>query len=282
MSPARELPPALRARLRAFRSSEGQLVALTGAGISAESGIPTFRGKEGYWVAGSREYQPQEMATHQMFERDPELVWAWYLYRRQVCLQAQPNAGHHALVEIEQRLGDRWLLITQNVDGLHLRAGSSRARTYQIHGNVDFARCDAECGQPLWPLPKALGRHRSKDAPLSADEQRQLRCPSCEGWARPHVLWFDECYDEEHFRFQSSIEAAASAEILLVVGTSGATNLPLQVGTLALRSGAAIVDINPEANPFAQLAAAADEGVFLRGSSGDYLPLIAAELSRGS
>ncbi|HVV49677.1 MAG TPA: Sir2 family NAD-dependent protein deacetylase, partial [Polyangia bacterium] len=102
----------------------GPIVFLTGAGISAESGIPTFRGAEGYWRVGSRNYQPTEMAAAAAFARMPEEVWRWYLYRRGVCRAAAPNDAHRALVALERRLGARFLLVTQNVDGLHLRAGS--------------------------------------------------------------------------------------------------------------------------------------------------------------
>ncbi|PID39370.1 MAG: RNA polymerase subunit sigma [Proteobacteria bacterium] len=277
------LPHALAERLHAFAGGRGQLVVLTGAGISAESGIPTFRGKEGYWVVGSKEYHPQEMATFAMFKRRPEEVWAWYLYRRTICRGAEPNDGHRAVVELEQLLGDRFLLITQNVDGLHLRAGNSLARTYQIHGNVDYARCVEPATSAPWALPEDLPP-KEKGAGLSDAERVLLRDGgggACRGWARPHVLWFDECYDEETFRFESSLRAAASADILLVVGTSGATNLPMQVGTMALRQGAMIVDLNPEPNPFSELAAEAQQGFFLQGPSGAYLPLIVEALRGG-
>ena len=115
------------------RAGSGPLVFLTGAGISAESGIPTFRGPEGYWTVGSREYRPEELATYEAFTRMPDEVWAWYLYRRGVCRAARPNPAHLALVELERALGDRFLLVTQNVDGLHLRAGHSAERVLQIH-----------------------------------------------------------------------------------------------------------------------------------------------------
>jgi len=250
-------------------------VALTGAGISAESGIPTFRGREGYWTVGSREYQPEEMATFAMFSRQPEAVWSWYLYRRGVCRAARPNAGHQALVRLDRRLGERFLLLTQNVDGLHLRAGSPPARTYQIHGNLDHARCARECGAELALLPELPAKPRGEG--LSEEERALLRC-RCGAWLRPHVLWFDECYDEEHFRFHSSLEAAAHAALLVVAGTSGATNLPMQVGQLALASGAAIVDVNPEANPFARLAERAGRGFALCGPAAELLPLLADAL----
>jgi len=274
-APADNLPEDLVQRLKNFTSGGGTLVALTGAGISAESGIPTFRGKEGYWTVGSTEYHPQEMATHAMFSREPEEVWAWYLYRRTVCRAAGPNEGHRAVVDMEQALGDRFLLLTQNVDGLHLRAGNSPGRTFQIHGNIDFARCDADCGQAIFALPDDLS-DKEKGAGITDEERGILRCPSCGGWARPHVLWFDECYDEEHFRFDSSMRAAVAASVLLVVGTSGATNLPMQVGQAALRHGALIIDVNPEPNPFSSMATRAETGYYLQGGGGDMLPAIAA------
>ena len=254
----------------------GRLVVLTGAGISAESGIPTFRGKEGYWTVGSREYHPQEMATFSMFQRHPEEIWAWYLYRRSVCRAAEPNAGHRAVVALEQQLADRFLLITQNVDGLHLRAGNSPDRTYQIHGNIDYARCVG--GDHRWALPLDW-EPKGKAEPLSESELTYLRDESCaDGWARPHVLWFDECYDDQNFHFHASLQAAADTDLLLVVGTSGATNLPMQVGSVALQKGATIIDVNPEPNPFSELAVRAERGFFLQGSAGEYLPRIAAAL----
>lgn len=277
MAEQNALPAALERRLQELAGGEDTLVVLTGAGISAESGIPTFRGKEGYWTVGAREYHPQEMATHAMFRQKPEEVWSWYLYRRTVCRGARPNPGHEAVVRMEQLLKERFLLITQNVDGLHLRAGNSLERTFQIHGNIDYARCAKECTGELFPLPDDLG-DKARGEGLTHREREALVCPRCGGRARPHVLWFDECYDEEHFRFNSSLRAAATAGVLLVVGTSGATNLPMQVGQMALSTGATIVDINPEPNPFSAMAQRADNGFYLQGSGGDHLPPVAAAL----
>lgn len=273
------LPGGLLERLASLRE-DGSLVVLTGAGISAESGIPTFRGREGYWTVGSREYHPQEMATFAMFERQPEEVWSWYLYRRTICRAAQPNAGHLAVVALERALGARFLLITQNVDGIHLRAGNSTERTYQIHGNIDYARCVEPAGLPPWPLPDDL-EPKEKGAGLTTRERELLSGGldgRCRGWARPHVLWFDECYDDQYFHFTSSLKAASEADLLLVVGTSGATNLPMQVGMVALQRGATIVDVNPDSNPFSEMAERAEGGFFLQGPSGDFLPAIAAAL----
>jgi NAD-dependent deacetylase len=266
----------LLAAARAIAAKEGRLVVLTGAGISAESGIPTFRGPEGYWTVGSREYRPEEMATLSMFSRNPDEVWQWYLYRLGVCRRAEPNAGHLAVKRMEDALGDRFLLITQNVDGLHLRAGSSLERTYQIHGNIDFMRCANDCTRDFFPLPDSV-ETKGKDDPLTDADREALKCPRCGGLGRPHVLWFDECYDEEHYRFNSSIQAAVDADMLLIVGTSGATNLPMQVGAIAARSGALLVDVNPDPNPFSALAEQSG-GFFCQGPSGAVLPAIADAL----
>jgi NAD-dependent deacetylase len=264
----------LAAILEELRRTGGRVVALTGAGISAESGIPTFRGAEGFWVVGSRNYMPQEMATHEMFERAPEEVWRWYLYRFGVCRHAEPNAGHAALVRLERALGDRFTLVTQNIDGLHRRAGSQRV--FCIHGDAAWVRCAADCGVGLLDLPHFPPR--GKDDPFTEAERRALTCPRCGGWLRPHVLWFDECYDEDNYRMDSALRAAGAAHLLLVVGTSGATNLPMQIGRTAFMRGAALVDVNPEENPFAELCEGSDRGYFARGGAGELLPGIVAAL----
>ena len=250
---------------------------LTGAGISAESGIPTFRGPEGYWRTGSRHYQPEQLATRAAFDAMPVAVWGWYLHRYRVCTQAEPNAAHHALVEVEQLLGERFLLITQNVDGLHRRAGSKADQTYEIHGNIAYARCSAGC-VGLAPVSKLIDHF-----PTEA-EARELpaafHCDECGARLRPHVLWFDEFYDEPLFRFESSRRAAAGAALLVVIGTTGGTNLPLQIGQLAARSGCPIVVINPEPNPFSEWVAESSNGLYLEGRAGDWLPALAGELRR--
>ena len=225
----------MEAALAACRAARGPVVVLTGAGVSAESGIPTFRGKEGYWTVGSREYHPQELATHAAFTRMPWDVWAWYLYRRGVCRRAEPNAAHRALAALDCDL------ITQNVDGLHRRAGSRRL--YPIHGDIDHMRCADDCCLDIFAMPEDV-----------ADPKAQLRCPRCGGMARPHVLWFDESYDEPRFFLDTSRRLAAHAGLLVVAGTSAQTNLPWQVVTLALRAGATVIDVNIEDNPFGEIA----------------------------
>jgi len=268
------MEPKLAQLLAGVRARSGNVLALTGAGISAESGIPTFRGAEGYWVVGSRNYMPQEMATNEMFQRAPDEVWRWYLYRFGVCKDARPNAGHAALVDLERALGDRFTLVTQNIDGLHRRAGSTRV--FCIHGDAAYVRCADECGLGVVDLPPGLVPRG--DGQLAPAEREALRCPRCKGWLRPHVLWFDEYYDEEHYRMESALRAAGAADLLLVVGTSGATNLPMQIGQLAYRRGAALVDVNPEENPFAEMASFSRNGFFARGSACERLPEIVRAL----
>ena len=250
---------------------------MTGAGISAESGIPTFRGEEGYWTVGSTNYHPMEMATAEAYRRMPEEVWRWYLYRRSVCRKAQPSPAHLALVRLEEALGDRFLLVTQNVDGLHLRAGNTEARTYQIHGNIDFLRCGDEPGS-LRPIPRAIGEDWEADTPFTEAAGALLSC--CDGGqlARPHVLWFDECYDEPLFHFESSLRAASAAALLIVIGTSGATNLPMQVGAIVAERGAPMIVINQDPSPFSRFAERSARGAFLEGAAGVHLPPLVEHL----
>ncbi|HEY8339957.1 MAG TPA: Sir2 family NAD-dependent protein deacetylase [Egibacteraceae bacterium] len=241
----------------------GRVVVLTGAGVSTASGIPTFRGPGGYWTVGSEVYTPEEIATRATFERAPEAVWDWYLQRLAACRAAEPNAAHRALVRLEEALGDRFTLITQNVDGLHRRAGSSAARTYLVHGDLASMRCSAECGAPIQPVPDDAAAH-----------PEALRCERCGARMRPHVLWFDEVYDEERFRFDSSLAAARDAALLVTVGTSGATTLPVLVVETAVAAGAALVDVNPEPNPFGELAARLERGAALRAPAVEAVPAL--------
>jgi NAD-dependent deacetylase len=197
-----------------------RLLVLTGAGVSAESGIPTFRGAGGLW----REHRAEELATPEAFAQDPELVWEWYQWRRTICNGAEPNAAHRVIAALEQRVPS-FLLATQNVDGLHRRAGSSRI--IALHGNIDDARCTA-CHTvfALEPQPPLLPP-----------------CPACGSLSRPHILWFGETY------WPGTLEAAwtfaAQADAVLVVGTSGAVGPPAYLALEAIRSGAFSVEVNP-------------------------------------
>lgn len=257
--------------------SSTSVVVLTGAGISAESGIPTFRGSEGYWRVGSRNYRPMELATAAAFARMPDDVWGWYLYRRAVCRAAAPNRAHLALAELEGRLDDRFLLVTQNVDGLHLRAGSSARRIYQIHGNIDYMRCTRECTLALVPIPDALGTIWEKGRIPGPAEKAHLVCSRCGAPSRPHVLWFDEYYDEERFRFESSLRAVDRAAELVVIGTSGATNLPTQMCNRAAQRGARLIVVDTEPTSFSALAESGS-GEFLHGAATEIVPALCERL----
>lgn len=263
----------------------GSILALTGAGVSAESGIPTFRGEEGYWRIGSRNYFPEELATRAAFERMPEEIWGWYLYRRSICRAAAPNAAHLALVKLEQALtsrgeAERFVLVTQNVDGLHLRAGNTSERTYQIHGNIDFMRSIDDRDTRCFPIPAEIGEHWERGQPIGARERALLVSPDGTP-ARPHVLWFDETYDEERFRFHSTLTAIDRAALAIVVGTSGATNLPSMVVHRAIERRIPLVILNRDESTFSALASGRQSARFLQGHAGDLLPpLVDALLAR--
>jgi len=249
------------------------ITVLTGAGISAESGIPTFRGPEGFWTIGSKEYHPQKMATYHMFTKKPDEVWTWYLYRMGICAQANPNPGHMALVEMEKIFGDRFTLITQNVDNLHLRAGNSPEKTFQVHGNVFFMRCTRQCSASVYRLPPEINP-KARNESLTDTDRQLLKCPDCGALTRPHVLWFDETYDEDYYRFYSALQTARNTDLLLTVGTSGATNLPTRVIQEVYAHGGTIIDINIEDNPFAQIAEKSHRGGCIKAPSARALPEI--------
>ena len=280
-TPITDLDPRAAEIVETALERGGLLLVLTGAGISAASGIPTFRGPEGYWTVGSEVYTPERLATSATFRRQPEQVWGWYLWRLGVCRAAAPNAAHEALVELERLLGERFLLVTQNVDGLHQRAGSSPQRTYPIHGHLERMRCADACHRDLRPVPEDLPP-KDRDEPLTEVERERLTCPRCGGWMRPHVLWFDEVYDEEHFRFDSSLRAAEHAALLVTVGTSGATNLPMLIVQTAVQAGAALLDVNPDLNPFGELADRLPEGLAVRAPATDALPALRDHLGARS
>jgi NAD-dependent deacetylase len=269
------MEPSLEKLLKEFVHSQKMITVLTGAGISAESGIPTFRGPEGYWTIGSEEYHPQEMATRRMFLKQPQEVWRWYLYRLSVCAGTEPNPGHLAVAGMERLFGDRFRLVTQNVDNLHLRAGSTPERTFQIHGNIFLMRCADECSETLTPVPAAF-ENWSRDRDLTPEAAALLRCPRCGGRSRPHVLWFDEVSNEPFYRLTSTLDVARRTDLLIVAGTSGTTNLPNKVAwEVSRRYRAVIVDINIDVNPFAALATR-QGGFAVKGTCGQVLPEILA------
>ncbi|MBM3748780.1 MAG: NAD-dependent deacylase [Acidobacteria bacterium] len=228
---------------RAWLQAASSVAVLTGAGISAESGIPTFRGAGGLW----RQYRPEELATPEAFQRDPRLVWEWYDWRRGLIAAASPNPGHHALAELEQRVAD-FTLITQNVDGLHDRAGSRNL--LKLHGDIWTLRC-LGCGR----------EQRDERTPLP---ELPPRC-DCAGLLRPGVVWFGEALPPRVW--EAAGQAAASAEVFLVVGTSAVVYPAAGLTWTAKAAGARVIEVNPEETPFS-----AHVDCSLRGPAGVLLP----------
>lgn len=204
---------------------------LTGAGVSAESGVPTFRGEQGLW----RDHRPEQLATQTAFQRDPDVVWEWYDWRRSLIDDCQPNAAHSALAAMEQALCD-FTLITQNVDGLHQAAGN--VNVLELHGNIWRVRC-TNC------------TYLSEDRRVPLPEIPP-HCPECDALLRPDVVWFGECLPEHVL--EAAWAAAARCKTMLVIGTSAvvypAASLPLE----AVRSGARLIEFNPVRTPLSQHA----------------------------
>jgi len=229
--PAADAPPAA---LREALAGARRIAVLTGAGMSAESGIPTFRGaRNGLWAR----FDPQQLATAEAFEADPERVWAWYEWRRLLVAQALPNAGHRALAALAARLpsGGSLRIVTQNVDDLHERAGS-QAVTH-LHGSLFAPRC-FDCGRPFdTPLS-------GQNAAAPREHLAPPRCPACGGAVRPGVVWFGVALPEGPWR--QALEAVAQADLLLVVGTSGLVQPAASLPAVARRQGTPVAVINPE------------------------------------
>lgn len=243
-----EKPVDLIERARAWVEEAANVAVLTGAGISAESGIPTFRGAGGLW----RQFRAGDLATPEAFRRDPHLSWEWYDWRRGVLAKAQPNAGHYALAELERRK-PQFTLITQNVDGLHRQAGSSAV--LEIHGSIWTLRCTC-CGRE-W---------LDRSVPLTL----LPRCAICRGLARPGVVWFGENLNPKIWA--AAEEAASSSDVFLVVGTSAVVYPAAGLAPLARSARAKVIEVNIEPTPMSGLVDCA-----LTGRAGEILPeLIAA------
>ena len=238
------------------------VVVFTGAGVSAESGIPTFRDAlTGLW----QRFDPGELATPEAFRHDPALVWGWYEWRRAKVLQAQPNPAHQAIAELARRV-PRLTLVTQNVDDLHERAGSTAV--IHLHGSLHRPRCFA-CARPFEGLDAA---------PQEPAEGRRLeppRCPHCGGRVRPGVVWFGEELPED--ALQQAFAAAQACDLLLSVGTSGVVYPAARIPQLALESGARVVHVN--AQPVAIHGA---REYSLIGAAGTVLPELLARAFAGA
>lgn len=201
------------------------ITVLTGAGISADSGVPTFRGTDGLW----NNFRPEELASPDAFERDPHLVWEWYNWRRELIAKTRPNAAHVALVELERQTPRFWL-ITQNVDGLHPSAGTEHLS--EIHGNIWKVRCTG-CGK--------IEEDRTLPIPLLPI------CTSCQSLLRPHIVWFGESLDPEDLR--QCYAALEQCEVFLIIGTSGQVYPAASFGPVAKDRGAFVVELNVDPTP---------------------------------
>jgi NAD-dependent deacetylase len=232
--------------IESLRDAE-KIVALTGAGISAESGLATFRDAQtGLWS----KFKPEELATAEAFRRDPKFVQDWYAWRREQALKAKPNAGHLALAEMETRAPE-FLLITQNVDGLHARAGSKRI--VELHGNIHRFRCfENDCASDKFDVASG-------------------RCRSCGGNLRPDVVWFGEMLPVN--ALESAISAAERCDVFLSIGTSNVVYPAADLWRRAKDSSAIVIEINKDATPLTPLA----DYSFL-GKAGEILPALVEQI----
>jgi len=237
-------------RLRAARS----IVVVTGSGVSAGSGIPTFRGEHGLW----REYRAEDLATPEAFAHNPQLVWEWYDWRRALIAACKPNAAHEILARWSARPG--FTLITQNVDGLHELAGTKNV--IRFHGSIWELRCAAGCGAPAW---------ENRTAPMPA---LPPACPACGGLARPGVVWFGETIDPDVL--ERSSEAAAGAEVFLSIGTSSLVYPAAGLLNVARRGGAFAAEINPGAT-----GASGDVDLAIAAPAEDALPMLDVRIRMG-
>jgi NAD-dependent deacetylase len=234
-----EFPAALLQSLRTAK----KIVVLTGAGISAESGLATFRDAQtGLWS----KFKPEELATAEAFQRNPKLIWDWYAWRREQALEAEPNAGHFALAEMEKRAPE-FLLVTQNVDGLHTRAGSKRI--VELHGNIHRFRCFAN------------------DCTSDNFDVEHGRCRSCNGNLRPDVVWFGEMLPVD--AFETAVTTAETCDVFFSIGTSNVVYPAADLWRRAKDSGAIVIEINKDPTPLTPLA---DHS--FHGKAGEILPTL--------
>lgn len=227
-----------------------KICALTGAGISAESGIPTFRGKDGLW----NKYDPTELATPQAFARDPKLVWEWYNWRREIIAKAQPNPGHISLARLEEKYKEDFVVITQNVDGLHRKAGNKNV--LEIHGNIWKVKCtscsfeDFDYRVPLPEIPP--------------------KCPHCGAFLRPGVVWFGEMLPVDVM--DKVEEWLRKCDLMMVIGTSGVVQPAASFAFIAKQYDATVIEVNIQATPITEIA-----DISISGKAGEILPQLIQE-----
>lgn len=257
------------------KEHRNQITFLTGAGISSDSGIPTYRGSDGIWVKGTKYHKPEEFGTKEYFDDHQEEVWQYSLFRKKMIEEALPNDSHETIARIEKLLGDRFQLITQNIDNLHRRSGNQRI--YEIHGNYREVKCSSDCKEIL-PIPTPL-KSKEQTEDLSEGEIKALQCPTCGSWLRPNVLWFDEYYDEKTNKKFSALKVAKNTGLLFIIGTSGATSLPQEIARTTIKYGGYVVDLNIEDNHFTELLKSNKRKLIIRKPSREVLPEIENTIS---
>lgn len=229
-----------------FLTSATRIAVLTGAGVSQESGLRTFRDTQaGLWA----QYKPEDLASPEAFARDPKLVWDWYAWRREAVKGVRPNPGHYALVELEQKVSE-FMLITQNVDGLHRFAGNKNV--LELHGNIQRVRC-ADCGTfaEIW----------------GDDTESVPTCAACGGLLRPDVVWFGETLPRAEL--ESAVLAARASQVFFSIGTSGVVQPAASLAHAARNNGSVVVEINAESTPLTPKVDFA-----FHGKSGEILPAL--------
>lgn len=229
-----------------------KILALTGSGISKGSGIPTFRGKDGLW----KNYNAMDLATPQAFKKDPELVWEWYTWRMNLILEKEPNAAHYALAKL-QKHGLLAKLITQNVDSLHNRAGTSEP--IEIHGNIFRAKCTS-CDYKTT---------------VKKPPQKPPVCPNCNSLLRPDVVWFGESLESKTIRESYNL-LTNECDVLLVVGTSGIVYPVADFPAIAKSNGALVIEFNIEPTPISRVA-----DLTILGKSEETLPEFVEGITKG-
>jgi NAD-dependent deacetylase len=210
-----------------------RILVITGAGVSAESGIPTFRGKGGYW----RNLDPTRLATPEAFARDPQLVWEWYRERQRRIRAAQPNAAHQAIARLASST-DQFLLLTQNVDDLHTRAGLSQAKMVQIHGDIFLTRCS-----------RCQFERREQE-----HEDNLATCPECGALVRPGVVWFGEQLDPDKIAVVENYLAPGPCDVVIVIGTTALFGYITDWALRARGRFGSLIEVNPEETPLSPLA----------------------------
>jgi NAD-dependent deacetylase len=232
--------------LEQCRRNQGSLVVLTGAGVSKESGIPTFRDAQtGLWA----NYNPEDLATREGFLQNPKMVWEWYDFRRNKVWDAQPNPGHHSLAAMEE-LFPHFTLITQNIDDLHRRAGSHNI--LELHGNIFRYKC-------------LDNNHPVNLELLGNPDESPPHCPRCNSYVRPDVVWFGEMLPEAVIN--AAYQASADADVMIIAGTSGVVHPAAGLPSIAKEAGATIIEVNPEMSALTPFVV----DLFLQGPSGEIL-----------